>query len=215
MGKQVQPFKKARAKFLYMQHWALPAIADDTGLSVRTISSWVDGKGGREGWRKEREKAFATLITDARDRSRNDVVEIVTLGTKILKTSLKRQLDHLEGGEKRMLETKELMDLSAIITNLDKLQRLDAGKPTEIQEHNVGYHPISIEDLRKAVDGDPFLDLDAIPMKKGEDYGAVPGENLQQGSAGSIDGESGAVLGAPLAERGEPSEGAEPEADES
>jgi hypothetical protein len=141
----VEPEVIERAKNLYFQYRSLNQIAQDLGVSTAQLSRWRrDGE-----WLAERENAERGLIEDGFSQRKLTIARIMNATTD----QIERALTHIT----KRTEPPTLAEaekLSFILSNLDKVARLDAGKATE----NVNIQAkleMSAEKIREIIQSDP------------------------------------------------------------
>lgn len=158
------------AKSLYMQGMSINEIQKQTGIPPKTLDKWrlgMNAHGDYTSWAEQKAKAIADNAKDLMLSNKAKLVDIFTLGCDLIKRSLVAR-----AMEEKPLDMKEARLVSEIITSLDKLNRLDSGKPTEIIEEA---KPISLNELRDAVLKDKFIniiDVEAIPVGVTEPIGS-------------------------------------------
>lgn len=160
--------QQARAKLLYFQYRDFGDICKETGVTKQTLHNWITGQGQLDrtkAWDFQRERQTSEILTSIKQRMHNQIGEVFSKALPLITKSLDRLAEKLDSDEDAVLWPKAIKELTDAILNFDKLQRLEAGKPTDITE--VQYGPITIEDLRKAIGADKFME---IPMEKGKDY---------------------------------------------
>jgi hypothetical protein len=138
--------KKARAKLLFFDYQTVEQIADFLSLSKQSVYRWS------KNWLEERELQTTAIIQNVRDSNKIEINNLFKFGLPLISNSLKERAKL-----NRPLSMRESKDLTDILTSFDKLQRLEAGKATDITEARLG--PVTIEDLRKAVLEDKFIDI--------------------------------------------------------
>lgn len=189
------PDKKVAARQRYMMYEDHQKIADDLGVSLNTVLNWI----AKSGWKSERE-ATQKMVIDAtitryNDRKKEYLPKILEASLALIHNALDTRIKKLP---EEPMTIREAAEVSVLMGNLDKLQRLDAGEPTEIQAR--AYAPITIEQLRSAIAKDPFLDV--IPVK----HTRITGEENASNNGGDADstaaGASEDLLGTGTSEEG-------------
>lgn len=163
MSRYPQPFKKEisdserdQARLWYLYDW-MPTqeIADKLGCSYSTVAGWI---GSRKGWREEREHLVNEFLRETRQRHANKLGNCIGLGVDLIEQALKARKEKLgEDGKPVPLSMREAATVSEILTQFDKILRLEYGKPTEITTAQAS--PVTIEQLREYIVQDPFLRL--------------------------------------------------------
>lgn len=139
--------KYLQAKDLFFSHATLADVSRATGVNLKTLKKWKSD----DDWELEREDDVRGLMENAFGARK------VTIA-KIIKTAPELLLKGLEYLAQRPdpLTLDEQVKVSAIIGNLDKISRLDAGKSTENISVQVAAK-VSVEDVRKIFAEDPFF----------------------------------------------------------
>lgn len=141
-----------KAKELYFDHKNLVTISKELQVSTVTLSKWRE----EHSWDVLREEADKALVDEAFATKRKTLSKIAGITTTQIERGLKAISDRFEPPT-----LKEVEMLSNILGNLDKIARLDAGKPTENVAVAVGVSTLTVEKIRDIVLADPFL-----PAKK-------------------------------------------------
>lgn len=127
----------------YMEYTSIRAIADE--LNVDNSSLWLRIK--NNGWKAERDMMKAELFKTFSESKRKNFVKMSEASIKIISKSL----EHLANrGEPPT--TREAKDATVILEALDKITRLDDGKPTEITEEKV----VDFQELEEVLALSPF-----------------------------------------------------------
>lgn len=140
--------EQEEAKRLYVEEsQSLASIADTFNLPRTTLSYHA-----QKYWTVEQKMNQAKLFAEF---SATKKAHFVNMSDKAM-TVIGRALENLATRETPPTP-REAKDATQILESLDKITRLDEGKPTEISEEKV----MSIEDIRKITDIIPFT-----PKKK-------------------------------------------------
>ena len=150
------------AKSLYMRGMSVNEIQRQTGIAPKTLAKWRLGMhchGDYQTWAEQRAKAIADNALEIALVNKEKLTDIFSIGCELIKKSLEARAQQNEP-----LDIKEAKLVTEIITSLDKMNRLESGKPTEIIED---MKPLSLEELRNAVMKDKFLDIEveATPVE--------------------------------------------------
>lgn len=151
------------AKELYLSGFPVADIAKRLGVHPLAVSSWA--KKGQ--WESERNTLDTELISSLKLQRTKMIPKAIDLGINLIYNAFKLRMssgDPLSIGEAKIV--------SSVIGDIDKLVRLDAGDPTDIQGAATTI-PITLEELRKVVARDPFIST--IELKEGIDYGSDTG----------------------------------------
>jgi hypothetical protein len=137
--------QQAKAKELYFQYSSLHEISKQLSVSIAQLSRWR--KEG--GWLIERESLERGIIEDGFSRRKLTVARIMNVTTEQLERALKFI------SERQAPPTlPEAEKLSMILSNLDKIGRLDTGKATENLAVAAKLE-MTAEDIRKIILSDP------------------------------------------------------------
>ena len=150
------------AKSLYMRGMSVNEIQKQTGIAPKTLNRWRMGMhchGDYTSWSEQRAKAIADNALEAALVNREKLTDIFSIGCELIKKSLEARAKQDDP-----LDIREAKMVTDIITSLDKMNRLETGKPTEIIED---MKPISLEELRDAISKDKFLaiEVEATPIE--------------------------------------------------
>ena len=137
--------EKAIAYSLYFSFVPHAKILKKVNIASKTLTGWITK------WKPERALVVSALIEEARDRNQTEIMDIFGLGVPLIKKSLVERAN-----SDKPLDMKECQQLTQILMEFDKLQRLEIGKPTEIHSW---LKPASIDDLKKALEHDEFIDV--------------------------------------------------------
>ena len=150
--------KKIVAHEMYMRFESNDKIARDLKLPKDTVRTWIFGQNGNEGFRHKRDRVTKEIITEATNTYKQRKAEYLP---EILEVSIALVLNAVKNRALTMTEEpvtlSEARTISDLISNLDKLQRLDAGEATDILEERKA--TITIDDLKNAVLKDYFLEI--------------------------------------------------------
>lgn len=144
---------KLQAKDLYLSHASKSEISRALGVSTKTVAKWIkDGE-----WATEREDEDRGIIESAFAARKLTVAKLA----RTTADQLVRAVDHLVA-RKEPPNLQEAEKLSLILSNLDRIGRLDAGTATDniavIQQVKM-----TIEDVRAEIAKDPFREID-VPV---------------------------------------------------
>lgn len=138
-----ETYEKARA--LYFDYMSITKIAEVLGLGRTTIQNWVN-----KGWREARELDRVSAMKDFTQRKKADFMGITDASVQVLC----RSIEHLKERD-RAPTIQEMKGVAYVLEVLDRITRLDDGKPTEIT-HSETTQP-AIEVLAK-LKRDPLFD---------------------------------------------------------
>jgi len=141
---------KEEAKALYFKYWTPREIATFLQQNYETVRKWVT----RYDWHKEREAQTLTEVQNNVMRRSNQMNRVMTDGLETIAQFVEQtKQGHVTG--------EDAERISKMLANIDKLYRLQTGKPTEIKEerkYTVNTEIKSKEDMIKAITEDPFIE---------------------------------------------------------
>ncbi len=111
-----------KARDLYVQYKSINEISQQLGVSVAQLTRWRR----EQNWLIEREAAERGLLEDGFGQRKLTIARIMNTTTE----QLERGLKHISTRHEPPT-LPEIEKLSAILANLDRIGRLDAGKATE------------------------------------------------------------------------------------
>lgn len=141
---------REEAKNLYFKYWSTKEIADFLQQNYETVRKWVT----RYDWYKEREAQVNEEVTELANRRSHQMNRVMTDGLETIAQAVQKSK---EGG----VTMEDAERISKMLANIDKLYRLQTGKPTEIKEerkYTVNKDIQSKEDMIKAIQEDPFIE---------------------------------------------------------
>ena len=142
---KISPASLSKAKQLYLEYNTVTDIAKSTGISRTSLQHHVKKD---DGWEYERNIARADLLSKVASARASDLATM-TNSTIIV---LKRALDTLARREDAPT-VQEAKGAASILDILDKITRLDEGKPTDIiTEEKI----VTVQELQKRINVDPF-----------------------------------------------------------
>lgn len=128
---------------MYMDYKTNQEISIATGMSIYAVKFWA-----KKYWKIERDLHKSQIIELLGDAKGRAFAEISMYGMELLVRSLK---EHAQNGT--ILSLKESFALSHILTNIDKMIRLDDGTPTDIIKD---IKPADRGEIIQLVQADPF-----------------------------------------------------------
>lgn len=135
-----------KAKSMYMAFATISDISNATAMPRSSILYYAPK------WRDERDRHKNEIIEALTESKRNLMYSIAKAGLEVLNRSMAEL-----SKSKRMLTPREMSGVAAIVDNLDKIAKLDEGKPTEILTE---IKPANIVEMRALLNNDPFLQLE-------------------------------------------------------
>jgi len=155
VNNSIIPIKvKEEAKRLYFNYWSPREISDFLQQNYETVRKWVT----RYDWYKEREATIKDELSDLANRRAHQMNKVMTDG-------LDAMIEAVANAKKGATTIDDAEKISKMIANIDKLYRLQTGKPTEIKEErkytSVEHKALGTkESLLKALKDDPFMDVE-------------------------------------------------------
>lgn len=139
--------QREKARILYFQNMAVAKIAEELGLSEETVNGYAcDGK-----WSAEYERQSNALLEHFRTRTKRNIAKIWDVGIPLIQASLEYRM---KIGTPLSLKDAKLV--SEILTSFDKLKRFDIDQPLEDTSGTFNVVPLTIEQIRAAIDKDVF-----------------------------------------------------------
>lgn len=151
------------AKRLYMAFVPNSEIRRRLNIHGAKFSDWITGKRSIDPnpWAIERNRMVGQHVKECAEKHQMAITEVFGIGIDMVKSSLQ---ERARSGDP--LSLREAEQVTSIITALDKLARLEAGKPTEVIHDNAA--PMTIKQLRDAVLKDKFaevIDVESKPIE--------------------------------------------------
>lgn len=140
-----------KGRLLFLQYRSYEEISEMTGMTVYALKWYA-----KKSWRKERDMHKNQIIELLGESKAKAFAEIGMHGMELLCRSLR---EHAKNGT--ILSVKESFALSNIITNIDKIVRLEDGLPTDIVKDIA---PADQGEIIELVQADPFYKR--LPAKK-------------------------------------------------
>lgn len=149
--------RKDMAFVSYMRGASNEEIRKELGLETSgMVSVWAK----EYGWKEERERIRKEIIQHSLDKynaKRKEILPtILGASYELILGALQHRAKQAQEGEP--VKLSEAKAIAEIVGNLDKLHRLDNNEATDIVEERA--KTITIEDLKKAVKRDYFIDVD-------------------------------------------------------
>ncbi len=110
------------ARTLYLEYKSPTSISQLTGVDRSTIYYYIN-----RSWEAERSELALESLKNIRDGKDSKMVDIIDSGLDIIRRNLK-QLEL----SKRALNVSELKTITSIMTDVDKVRKLDKKKATSI-----------------------------------------------------------------------------------
>lgn len=140
---------KARAKDLYFQWKSHNDICEELKLSSSVLAKWRTD----EGWDAERKALDEGMIADLFQGRKLKMAKLAEMSIN----QLERGLLHLKERHEP-LSLGEMEKLSVILSNLDKITRLDLNRATENVAMNINVQgQLTVDRIREIMTQDPFV----------------------------------------------------------
>lgn len=147
MGRR--PHKEAKALFreMFFLYKEEKEICEATGVTSRIARRYI------KEMLPEREAKEKELLSERIDPKMDQVAETIKVTIPSVKYLIEKFMEEVKTGD-RKFTSSDIKNLSDIVTNLDKLLRLDAGKATDILEF---VPPSTVQELKTAIELDKFM----------------------------------------------------------
>lgn len=181
-----------QARMLFFQYQDASTIAKKLDIPYERLKNWIYRGTGydKKSWNAERAEQTKDILSTVKERNRVVISNIFKIGLPLIEKAVKDRAN-----QEHPLTISEAKLLTDILMSFDKIERLEENKPTEIFDNQKN---VSLEELRRAVLSDPFIDIN---LKKGIDYGTEPIDSTGGDSTQDLDaGRHPETKGDPLAE---------------
>ena len=153
-----------KAKKLYLEYVPIKEIAAKLGIGRTTIQYHANTY-----WDTERELQKAELFRAFSDTKKVTMTKLSSASLQIMVKAIEETAKNKD----RPPTLREAQQAAQILESIDKIMRLDDGKPTDITESK----PVTTIELRKKLSLDPFAKIEEIEFKetstKGEENETV------------------------------------------
>lgn len=153
--------KQTEIKNKFLEGYNLSALAKEYDLTPQALGYYAKA----HNWSEQRRLMRAELFQSFSDTKRAAFTNIYMDSVTFLRTTLRDVIDEYEKGNMRIKDKLDMADkIAAMVSKLDRIQRLDAGTPTEITEEK----PFNVKELTKQLKRDPFYQetIDEAPFKE-------------------------------------------------
>jgi hypothetical protein len=151
------PEQIALAKKMYMQYRSHKDIMSATGIGRQSLTHHIGTS-----WKNERELMKREVFDALAEGKRAAIAQI----TSDAIYSLQRFFREIASGESP-LDARSAEKVSNILTNIDKIMRLDDGSPTEIVET---INPATMKELKETLkEVDPFIEVEDADYREVKD----------------------------------------------
>jgi predicted DNA-binding protein YlxM (UPF0122 family) len=127
----------------YMAYESVRSIAKTLGVEHSSLGYRIESNG----WKLERDMEKAEVFKQFKEAKKTSFVKMSTASIKIIQKSLTHLAERSEPPT-----TREAKDATVILEALDKISRLDEGKPTEITEEKV----VDFDEIQRIAAMSPF-----------------------------------------------------------
>lgn len=157
--KKLNKLQITNCKDMYMKYVSVSDIASRLDIPRSTVQNYVNSK-----WKSERVLRANELLTEFSDSK-------IALMSNTFSDSFKaiQKWIEIKSRNPEDLRPHDVKTMMSVITEMDKITRLDAGNPTDIIAETA---PVDVIEIRKRiVDYDPFVDYKDLqkPNKELED----------------------------------------------
>lgn len=158
---------KEYAKKLYFRGHSVLEVCKLSGISRGRLLNWINGKTLEENWMLERRQYYKHMMAEAvKDSGVNKFGNILEIGLELLYEHFKR----MQANSEKNLSVKDMKLISDLITNVDRIIRLEKGKPTQHGVMEVKRsHDELIEETKKELEA--LLDNDPMATDGENDRG--------------------------------------------
>jgi AcrR family transcriptional regulator len=147
----------AKAREEYMNFIPVTEIAKAMGINHRTLWNHVRNKK----WKEAREAFASELLSEISANKKAQLTKISGLTANVLIKSLEAL-----NGRTEPLSIREAKDASSLYETLDKILKLDEGRPTDIIANE---RPATIIEIQKRLSVDPLHDIKEIEFEGEQD----------------------------------------------
>lgn len=152
---RIKPEELEKAKLLYMDFTPITEIARITGISKNTITYHATKKD--DNWKLMRQGAKLEMLESFNEGKKGKILSVNNLCLGIIQKALK-DIDKQE-----IISLKDAKLASDILTEMDKIVKLDDGEATSRTE-TLTTKPMSLEAAhRRLLSADPFQDAPNVP----------------------------------------------------
>lgn len=146
--------KRDEAQRLYMNGYTYNEINELTGVKPNTLAVWAS----RGNWAELKDKYALQAATDSMRRRSIQI-------DQIMKTSFDGIIKLAEDLKKDGMSVDDALKMAKVMAELNKIARLDAGKPTDLRsEHRISEKresaPPSKQEIIEILKDDPFHESD-------------------------------------------------------
>ena len=176
----------AKAKQLYMDFMPVTEIARKLGISKNTVRYHATTKD--DNWKLQREGAKMEMLEAFNDGKKGKILSVNNLCLAIIQKGLK------DINSQETISLKDAKLASDILTEMDKIIKLDDGEATSRSE-SISIRPISLDAARRRmISADPFMEappqeIEYVEMDDDDDD-TVAGSNLSSEDEVEVNGAS-------------------------
>lgn len=142
-----------QAKILYLSDYDLGDICEKLNIEMKTLRFYIfgeDGRGTNEKCWFNIKKSVNSVVVSAYVRDKISVLDKTAgIALDILHTHLMK----ISQDDSAILSVDDLKKLAGIVVDMDKMVRLESGKPTDIVDE---IKTMSLADARRILLEDPF-----------------------------------------------------------
>jgi len=130
---------REKCKLLYLGNYSIEDIAEITGVEIDTIRFYVFGDNGAGSnehcWFQIKKKLGPASVAAYMAQKQGVLEKTAGLALNIINESLKRVWEQMEVDESFVPTIDDMKKLAGIVTDMDKMVRLESGQATQITEH--------------------------------------------------------------------------------
>lgn len=141
---------KQKALAMHLHLCTVKEISNALGIEEKVIKEWV----GSKNWVTEKRKVIKQLFGNLYSRRKDNVENIIGLGLGIMERALADI--HASG---QPLTVSDLQRMMSILSDANKMLRLEEGKPTDIMA-KLDFKTAK-KKIKELIDSDPFGEFDA------------------------------------------------------
>jgi len=145
--------QKNKAYWLYLYGQSVEDISNTVGLPENLIRHWIKGpqRDADLGWKKIRETKNGSIVSFFVQHKKEVLENTWGVALSILADGLQKMQKDIADNDKK-LNLRDMKGLSEIISDLDKIARLEAGQATSI----IRQAGLTAAEAEKIIKEDPF-----------------------------------------------------------
>ena len=148
---------REQAKILYLSDYEMLDICDKLNIDMPTLRFYIfgeDGRGSNEKCWFHIKKSINSVTVSAYIRDKISILDKTAgIALDILHNNLQRTASKLATDDEFVLSVDDMKKLAGIVVDMDKMVRLESGKPTDIVDE---IKTMTVADARRILLEDPF-----------------------------------------------------------